>query len=105
MSLVSWFIKSKKDMSKKGTRNVRLGKYIVSSHVQNRVVEKERKLSKTDVPINLFTKPIRITKVRIDENGPSYQRIGKRSTTAINPSNNKVTTIWKASSKKKGKRK
>lgn len=103
MSLIGWFIKPKSRMAKKNTKNVKIGKYIVSSHAQNRVVDKERKLSKVDIPVNLLTKPVKITKVRIDEKGPSYQRVGKKATTSINPNNNKITSVWRTSSKKKGK--
>ncbi len=103
MGLISWFLKPKSEMAKKNTKPVKIGKYIVSSHAQNRVVQKERRLTKKDIPINLFTKPIKITRIRVDDRGPSYQRIGKKTTTAINPVNNKVTSVWRTSSKKKGK--
>lgn len=99
MGLITWFLKPKRKMAKKDTRPVRLGKYIITPHAQNRVVERERKISKKDIPINLFTKPLKISKVKIDEKGPSYHRIGKKITTTINPTNNKVTTVWRTSSR------
>lgn len=103
MSLIGWLLKPKWLMAKKHTKNVKTGKYTISSHAQNRVADKKRKLLKIDVPVNLFTKPIKITNIRNDEKGPSYQRIGKRATTSINPNNNKVTSVWRTSRKKKGK--
>lgn len=42
---------------------------------------------------NLFTKPNGLTKVKYDKLGqPSYNRVGKRATTGINPINNNVVT-------------
>ena len=46
MSILSWFLKSKKEMAKENTSRVRMGKYEVSSHAQNRIVEPSRKLKK-----------------------------------------------------------
>lgn len=41
-------------MAKKYTRHVRIGKYKVSSHAQNRIVDKSRGLRKKDMIINLL---------------------------------------------------
>ncbi|NLN80775.1 MAG: hypothetical protein GX132_05260 [Erysipelotrichia bacterium] len=103
MGLIIWLLKPKRKMAKKYTRPMSLGKYIIRSHAQNRVVEKDRKISKKDVPINLFTKPIKITKTKYENKKPSYKRIGKMITTSINPKTNYVVSVWRTSSKKKGK--
>ena len=92
MSILGFLFKPKKEMAKKGTKHVKVGKYTISSHAQNRIVDRTRKMGKVDVLDNLFTKPNGISGIAYDENGPSYRRVGKRITTAINPTNNKVTT-------------
>ncbi|MGN1040766.1 MAG: hypothetical protein ACI4QL_04995, partial [Candidatus Fimimonas sp.] len=72
---------------------VKVGKYTLTSHAQNRIVDKTRKMDKTDVLDNLFTKPNGITQVKHDNFGrPSYNRVGKRATTSINPTNKKVVS-------------
>ena len=94
MSILTWLLKSKKEMAKKNTKPVKLGKYTVTSHAQNRTVEPSRKTTKIDVVDNLFTKPHAITTVKFDRLGrPSYNRVGKRITTSINPSNNNVVSL------------
>lgn len=92
MSILSFLIKPKKRMARDNTKHVKVGKYILTSHAQNRIVDKTRKMDKIDVLDNLFTRPNGISKTVYDKNGPSYRRIGRRITTAINPTNNKVTT-------------
>ena len=93
MSILGFLFKSKKEMAKKNTKRVKVGKYTITKHAQNRIVEESRKIDKIDVLENLFTKPNGITKVKCDELGqPSYYRVGKRATTGINPTNNNVVT-------------
>jgi hypothetical protein len=99
MSILSWFLKPKKEMAKENTKAVRIWKYKVTSHAQNRTVQKNRVIRKIDMVDNLLTKPNGITKVHYDNSGPSYLRIGTRVTTAINPKNNKVTTVRPVSRK------
>ena len=41
-------------MAKLGTKHVRLGKYTITSHAQNRIVQPNKNLRKTDMIINLF---------------------------------------------------
>ena len=55
----------------------------------------QRKITKGEVYVNLTTKPIHTTKVKIDEFGrPSYRRSSKNKiTTAINPKNKNVTSV------------
>ena len=92
MSILGFLFKRKNEMAKKDTKRVKIGKYTLTAHAQNRIVDRTRKIEKLDVLDNLFTKPNGITKIVYDKNGPSYRRVGKRITTAINPTNNKVTT-------------
>ena len=96
---MSFLLKPKKEMKKEPTKRVTVGKYTITSHAQNRIVEESRKINKLDVLDNLFSKPNAITKVTYDEKGPSYRRVGKRATTAINPTNNNVTTCRPVSKK------
>lgn len=87
-------------MAKPDTKRVKVGKYTISKHAQNRIVEPNRLIKKIDVLDNLFTKPNGITKVRSDNFGRlSYNRIGKRITTSVNPKNNNVTSCRPVSKK------
>ena len=49
MSILGWFLKSKKAMAKENTKHVKMGKYEISSHAQNRTAEKSRNLKKSDI--------------------------------------------------------
>lgn len=94
MSILGFLIKPKKKMGKRNTGRVKVGKYTVTSRVQNRVADPTRKTRKRDVIDNLFTKPHAITKTKTDSRGRlSYNRIGKRITTSINPHNNNVVSL------------
>lgn len=104
MSILSWLFKSKREMKKENTKNVKLGKYTITSHAQNRLVDSTRKTTKWDVIDNLFTKPHAVTEVKEDQKGRlSYKRVGKRITTAINPTNNKVVSLRPVSKYEKKK--
>ena len=93
MSILGFLFKPKSEMAKEDTKHVRVGKYTLTSHAQNRIVDKTRKMSKGDVLDNLFTKPNVKTKVKFDKlNRPSYNRIGKKITTSINPQNSNVVS-------------
>lgn len=93
MSILSFLFKPKKEMAKKNTKHVKVGKYTITPHAQNRIVDKTRKMDKIDVLDNLFAKPNAITPIKHDDLGrPSYNRVGKRITTSINPTNNKVVS-------------
>lgn len=54
-------------MVNKNTKHVKIGKYTLSSHTQNIIVDPIRKLEKIDVLDNLFTRPQVITNVKYDE--------------------------------------
>ena len=100
MCFIKFLLKPRKEMAKKNTARVRVGKYIASSHSQNRIVE--RSIKKIDVIGHVYRKPIKITKIKYDgENQPSYDRIGVRVTTSINPNTNVITTIHPTHSKLK----
>ena len=92
MSILGFLFKSKKQMARKNTKRVKVGKYIITKHAQNRIVEENRKINKFDVLDNLFTKPNGTSKVKYKDGQPSYNRVGKRATTCINPTNNYVVT-------------
>ncbi len=57
MSILSFLFKPKKEMAKKNTKRVKVGKYTITKHAQNRIVEENRNINKIDVLDNLFTKP------------------------------------------------
>ena len=96
MSLIGFLLKSKKSMEKPDTRPIKVGKYNITSHAQNRIVDPSRHLKKTDLIDNLFQDPIAIEPVKYSpETKPSYTRIGKFATTKINPNNNNVATIYR----------
>lgn len=98
MSLLGFMLKSKKNMAKTNTRPIKVGKYNVTSHAQNRIVESKRRLKKTDVIDNLYLKPLATGPIKYDTKGrPSYSRIGRYATTQINPKNNNITSIWRTS--------
>lgn len=93
MSILIFLLKSKKEMAKENTKHVKVGKYTLTPHAQNRIVDEKRKMSKIDVLDNLFTEPNGVTQIKNDVFGrSSYNRVGKRATTSINPNNNKVVS-------------
>ena len=94
MSVLSYLFKSKKKMGEPKTKVVRIRKYLLTSHAQNRIVEPSRHLNKTDLVDNIYRKPIGFSKVEIDNLGrPSYQRVGRYASIYINPINMKITSI------------
>lgn len=100
MSIISWLLKPKKEMAKADTKHVKIGKYSVSAHAQNRTVQKDRSLKKTDMLDNLLRPPLYTTPTKSDKYGrKSYSRIGKKSVTWINPQSNVVTSTKKTNSR------
>ena len=94
MSILSWFLKPKRNMAKPNTRMVRIGKYRITPHAQNRLIERDRYTPKWDMVDNLFTRPHALSHIKYDSRGrPSYNRIGKRITTSINPFNHNVVSV------------
>ncbi len=92
MSIISFLFKPKKNMAKKDTKRVKVGKYTITKHAQKRIVDESRHINKFDVLRNLFTKPNGISKVKYEDGKPSYNRVGKQATTIINPTNNNVVS-------------
>ena len=94
MSILSWLFKPKNEMARTNTRPVRMGRYNITSHAQNRLVQSNRNATKWDMVDNLFTKPHALSNVKYDGWGrPSYNRIGRRITTSINPRNHNVVSV------------
>ena len=86
MSILSWFLKPKQEMAKENTKHVKMGKYVISSHAQNRVAQKSRNLKKKDMVINLFGKASR--------NSPNYKYAdGTIQYDRVNETNRTLTHI------------
>ncbi len=81
MSILSWLLKSKKEMAKPNTKRVRLGKYTVSSHAQNRVVDPKRNLKKSDMTTNLFGKSKNSQNYRYKDGTIQYDRVNEKNRT------------------------
>jgi len=82
MSLLSFLFKSKKEMAKENTKHVKVGKYELSSHAQNRIVDNTRDLKKKDMLINLFGKSSKNSKVYYHRSGTKqYDRVSERNRT------------------------
>lgn len=82
MSILSWFLKPKREMAKANTKHVRMGKYEVSSHAQNRTVDSARNLKKKDMVINLFGKTSKNSKTYIHVDGTKqYDRVNDKNRT------------------------
>ena len=92
MSIIGFLFKPKQEMAKKNTKRIKVGKYTITKHAQNRIVEDSRQINKFDVLDNLFTKPNGISNVKYEDGKPSYNRVGKRATTSINPTSNNVVS-------------
>ena len=97
MSILSWFFKPKKKMAKANTPRVRIGKYKVSSHAQNRIVDKSRNLRKKDMVINLLGKSKNSATYQHKDGTLQYDRINNknRTITHITKKQNVVKTINK----------
>lgn len=96
MSWLSFLLKSKKDMGNKTTKRVKVGRYLVSSHAQNQIVNKDRNLKKVDMTSNLLLKADYVSKPETREDGSlSYARIRKKVCTHITPDTRVVKTIHK----------
>lgn len=96
MSIFSWLFKSKKQMANPNTKWVKIGKYKITSHAQNRIVDKSRNLSKTDLLVNLFGNS-KNSEIYKHENDNQYDRVNRRNRTIthITSKNNVVKTIRK----------
>lgn len=85
MSIISFLLKSKKEMKKEDTKWIKVGKYTLSSHAQNRIVDLKRDLKKKDMLQNLFGK---------SENSELYKhKDGSIQYDRVNPHNRTLTHI------------
>ena len=85
--------KSRRAMSNKRTRPVKVGRFIVTSHAQNRMVERD--IPNEAMIRNLCRKPAAKSPIKYDSIGrPSYHRHNTESTTTINPISKNVSTIY-----------
>lgn len=106
MSIISFLFKPKKEMAKKDTKRVKVGKYEVSSHAQNRVVDPKRSLQKKDMIINLLGKSTNSKDYKYKDGTLQYDRVNDNNRTITNIVKNKniVKTIKKYHNNKKGKK-
>lgn len=107
MSILGWFLKPKRKMAIPNTRHVRIGKYRVTSHAQNRTVDPTRKLKKKDMVINLLGKTSRNSKTYTHIDGTiQYDRVNdrNRTITRITKKGRKVKTIQRYHNNTKGKK-
>ncbi|MBE7084706.1 MAG: hypothetical protein E7368_01465 [Clostridiales bacterium] len=82
MSILGFLFKPKKEMAKKNTKHVRVGKYEVSSHAQNRTVDASRNLKKKDMIINLLGKTSQNSKIYKHNDGTKqYDRVNEKNRT------------------------
>ena len=98
MSVLSWFLKPKKEMAKEHTKHVKMGKYEISSHAQNRTAEKKRDLKKRDMVQNLFGRSLESNPyLHFDGKTVQYDRLNRnnRTVTHIVKKGNIVKTIRK----------
>lgn len=85
-------------MAKPDTKHVRMGKYVISSHAQNRIAETSRNLKKKDMVINLFGKTSKNSKTYTHADGTrQYDRVNdkNRTLTHIVNKTNVVKSIYK----------
>ena len=107
MSILGWFLKPKKEMAKVDTKRVRMGKYTITSHAQNRTVDPSRKLKKKDMVINLLGKASTNSNVYTHKDGTvQYDRVNNtnRTITHITKKDNHVKSINRYHNNKKGRK-
>ena len=95
MSILGFLFKSKNNMAKKNTKDVRVGKYTLTKHAQHRIVDPEKDLSKHNVLRNLFGKSV-VTKLYDYRGEAQYDRIHQKTkiVTHMTPEH-RVKTIHK----------
>ena len=82
MSILSWLLKPRLEMAKADTKPVRLGKYIITAHAQNRTVDRRRNLGKTAMLRNLFGISSRNSEIYAGRDGTAqYDRVNPKSRT------------------------
>lgn len=69
-------------MAESGTKHVRMGKYEISSHAQNRIADASRNLKKKDMVINLLGKSSKNSKIYTHTDGTKqYDRVNDKNRT------------------------
>lgn len=93
-------------MAKPNTKHVKIGKYEISSHAQNRTVDPTRNLKKKDMVINLLGKSKNSPIYRYSDGTLQYDRVNEknRTLTHITKTENSVKTIQKYHNNKRGKK-
>ena len=82
MSILSWFLKPKREMAKPDAKHVKMGEYTITSHAQNRTVDPKRNLKKKDMVINLFGKTSKNSKAYMHKDGTlQYDRDNDKNRT------------------------
>lgn len=103
MGVIGWFLKSKKEMAKPNTKHVRIGKYEVTSHAQNRTVSKSHDLKKSDMVKNLLGKSQNSKPYKYRDGTMQYDRVNdKNRTITFITLKNVVKTIHKYHNNKRG---
>ena len=97
MSILNWFLKPKKEMAKPYTKHVRMGKYTVTSHAQNRTVQPNKNLRKIDMVSNLFGRSKNSNTYTHRDGTKQYDRLNRknRTITFITADKHRVKTIRK----------
>lgn len=94
-------------MAKPNTKHVRIGKYKITAHAQNRIVENKRKLKKKDMVVNLFGRSSKNSKTYVYKDGTiQYDRVNSvnRTITHITKNGHCVKTIQKFHNSRKGEK-
>ena len=97
MSILGWFLKPKNEMAKPNTKHVRMGKYTVTSHAQNRTVQPDKNLRKVDMVTNLFGCSKNSNTYTHIDGTKQYDRLNRknRTITFITADKHRVKTIRK----------
>ncbi len=105
MSIIGFLLKPKKEMAKKNTKHLRMGKCEITSHAQNRVVQTDKNLRKTDMISNLFGCSKNSNTYKHKDGTMQYDRLNQknRTITYITAKNHRVKTIRKYHKKNENK--
>lgn len=97
MSVLGFLFKPKKKMSERNTKHVRMGKYTLTSHAQNRTVQPNKNLRKRDVIYNLFGWSKNSKKYIHNDGTKQYDRLNRfnRTITFITAEGHRVKSIRK----------
>lgn len=100
MSYISYLLKKPEEMRTEHTKPVRVGRYFLSSHAQNRIVDSSRKIKKLDLIREIHSKAIATSPIRKKIiTTYEYDRIGRCLTLRINPDTNCIVSAWRTNDK------